>query len=802
MASYDYGDQDLKTLQRPDGAVPRTRMESADMMRDIINRAILHDVQTRDWKRSKLAGLVNGNPPYSKKALIDAGRGDECNVNWRIAKYFLGLAKGMLYDVFSEAENYTTVTLDPYKIRAHPSPGFDKNFSFSQADDWSHIVTEEFQTLQTEDPNFDFANQQSQGQSVFYGCGPMHFADELDWRPISHESKMLIVPEIAKSNTNYWDWAGLAMEYSPDQLYARIVNASAASQRGWNVRETRRSIMNAHPLTRTGITYQSWSWHEDMLKNNSFGYVDQSKRIRVVHFYFREFPEEGEDEGRITEGIIDLDPQGDNGSQKYLFWAPRKYANWREIIHPMYWDHDLNGYHYSVNGLGLEMYAALEYLNRLYCRQADDAFAPKLFFKPTTASERERMSIAQVGRYAILPAALEMMQQHVQPLLADGLAMSHEIQGLVSSNLSQYRSSALSKQQGNPVTARQIDYEASEQAKMGKTQLSRIYEQYDWLYAEKYRRATNPDLSSAVRGGAAALAFWKRCEQRGVPKWALTMTKSVKATRVIGQGSQFLRQQALEFLLGLVGMIPSEIGRTNLINDVIASRAGQDKVRRYNPQPERLSSDEAAQRSEAMLQVAAMKTGVPPVPVPTQNPMIFATIFLGAAEGSVAAAQQGADPHETVSFLTLAIPAINAHLQRMSMDQTRQGALKPMVERLHVLEKVLGDLEQALAQQQAEAQQRQQQMAAMQAGQDPDTQIGLAKVAAKERVDMAKVASNAQSKAVKQQVDTALKATGQQADMALAAQRAGVENQIKVATAASDIALAHRKAAAAPKKED
>ncbi len=790
--NYSNLDLDLATLNDPSGRPPETRMADASQARAITIRALQYDRQTRDPKRARLKGLVDGNPPYDSAKLVQAGRADECNVNWRIGRYFLGLAKGMIYDIFSEAESYATVVLDAYQLRrgSAPDAAYDPDASAAQADDWSHIITEEFQKLQLDgDANFDFCNQQSQGQSVFYGRGPMSFPDELDWRPVSHEDKMLVLPEIARSNTNYWDWAAIVQEYSPDQLYARITNPKAAAARGWDVSATREAIMNAHPLTRTGVAYQSWSWHQDALKNGSYFYADQSKRLTIVRYYFREFPEGDEEEGRITECMFEIDPQngGADMLDRYLFWGPKRYANWREVIHPFYWDHDLNGYHYSVNGLGLEMYSGLEYLNRLMCRNADDAMAPKLFFKPTTAASAEAGNIIQLGRWAKLPVGWDAQQQQIQPFLQEGMAMSREIQNLVSSNLSQYRSSALSKTQGNPVTARQIDYEASEQAKMGKTQLARLYEQYDWLYAEKYRRATNPSLTASVRGGSQALEFWKCCERRGVPKWALRKTASVRATRVIGQGSQYLRQQALEFLLGLITMLP-EGGRANLVRDVIASRAGQSHVDRYAPKPDQLSSDEAAQSAEAMLQVASMKTGVPPVLVPTQNPLIFANIFLQAGEGAVQAVQQGGDPHETAAFLSLDVPAILGHLQRLSTDKSRADTLKDLVARYKELEKALQTLSEALAQQAQAQAEAQQQIDAMQQGVDPETRVEMAKVQARFNTDMAKLQANTALKGQKLQADTALKAGKMRADTALKAQQAAVAASIADAEAAGGIA--------------
>lgn len=769
----------LSTLIPPDASVPETRMQSATQARNIITRAIQYDQTQRDWKRARLKGLVDGNPPYTQANLVAAGRANECNVNWRIAKYFLTLAQGMVYDVFSQAESYPTVKLDPWAVAEAVGDQVGYLPKDADVEAWSNVVTEEFDRLQRRDPSFDCTNQQSQGQSVLFGVGPLGFDDDLDWRPWSYEAKCLFVPDMAKSDQKFWEWAAIVVDYTPDKLYERIANPEAAQMRGWNIGATRRSIMYAHPLTRTGVMYQNWSYHQDMLKNGSFYYADQSKMIRAAHFYFREFPKDGEESGRITEAIIDLDGLSPSaaGNLEYLFLAPRRYSSWREIVHPMYWQYDVNGYHYSVTGLGMEMYSALEYENRLLCRLADDAFAPKLFFKPTTASDRERMSIAQMGRYAILPAALDMVQQHVQPMLQEGIAMSREIQGLVSSNLSQFRSQALQRGGGNPATATEVNYQASEQAKMGATQLARIYEQYDWLYAEKYRRATNPKLTSAVRGGAEALDFIKRCERRGVPKGALGATDSVRATRAVGQGSAFLRQQALEFLLGIVGMLP-ESGRQNLVRDVIAARTGQSHADRYAPKGPNTDPSILAQQSDAMQQVASMKSGVPPVQVPTQNPMVYAETFLQAANGAAQGIQQGGDPHEPLSFLQLAIPATQAHLQRLAQDKTRQPVVKQMESQLSQIAQFADKVGQEMQKQQAQAQAAQQQLQAMQQGQDPETVIGLTKLQNKHQVDVMKAQGNLQ-----------LHAQRQQADLALKAHAAQVDASLKDATTAHNIAL-------------
>lgn len=774
----------LATIQ-PDGAVPDTRMKDAEQVRDMITRAIRFDMQDRDYKRSRLSGLVQGNPPYSREKMVAAGRADECNVNWRHAKYFLEQARGMVYDLFSEAETYSTVYLKE-SVADYEAKG--------------RIATEEFQELLKQDVEHDFTAQQSQGQMVMFGTGPQVFTDEYDWRTISIESKSLFVPEWASSNVNRWEWAAIILEYTPDRLFARIVNPKVAQNRGWNVAATRRAIMNAHPLTRTGVMYQNWSWHQDRLKNGTYYYADQTKAVRVAHFYFREFPEEGEEDGRITECMIDLDGYGqtkEGGSPEYLFHGLRRYSRWQEVIHPMYWNHDINGYHHSVTGLGIEMYSALEYMNRLFCRVADDAFAPEMVFRPTTSSDREKMSIAPFGRYAVIPSSLEPIQMTVQKFLQEKVAVHREVQNMVKENLSQFRSQALTKTQGNPVTARQIDYEAAEAAKMGKTQITRIYEQYDWLYQEKYRRATNPKLTSSHRGGKLALAFIEACKERGVTAEELRKVRCVNATRVVGQGSQFTRQQALEFLLGLVTMLP-EAGRANLIKEVIASRAGQAKVGAFYPEQQQ-SPALLEQQSDANLQVSGMKTGVPPVFVPTQNPLIYAGTFLQAAMGAKKAAMQGGDPHEASAFLGLALPAIQQHIARLAQDKTRQQVVKDMGAEFQDLSAFNEKLTVKLQEQANEQAQAQQQMAAIQNGSDPETQVGLAKVQSQHQIGMVKAQAGLALKQQKMNADLALKARQQNVDMALRDAETAHGLRMDRASTATKIQLDRARAAAKPK---
>lgn len=700
--------QDELATLGSNGQPPESRMSSAEGCVDYVNK-LVRDDQTRSRKRALVQGIVDGNPPYQRDRLVKAGRSSDCNVNWRIAESYLGAALGAFYDIFSEAPTYATVTLT------------DENPE--KAAEYSQIVTEEFDRLQRRESGFDFNMRLSQHEMVLFGVGPLIFPDREDWRPQAARTKELLVPENAKGNTHDWEIAVWLCTYSPDRLYGFIRNEKAAKDIGWNVEATRQAIMEAHPKYQDGGAFLNWEWHQQQLKNGSFNYSALSKAIFTGHLFVKEFPKEGETEGKISHKIVLVSPAASTGTAKFLYEKIGKFDNWDECIHPMYYDIGSGGEHHAVTGMGVKMYSAMEYQNRLLCNLADKAFAPKVLFKPTTASAKETVSVGNLSEWGVMPAGYDVQQTGIAGMLDDGIAFNREVSGIISSNLSQYRQN-LQREQGNPVTAREIDWRSSEQARLGKTQLNRAYEQMDGVYAEKYRRASSAKITKMSPGGAEALEFQERCKKRGVPAECLRKIEHVKATRIVGQGSVFERRQALEFLLGMIAMLP-ESGRDNVIKDAIASRAGQSMVGRYyptNPENQRPTD----QHAFAMSQVADMKVGVAPVITSTQNPVIYAQTFIQAAAQAIESVQAGGNPVEVLSFLEIAGPAIAAHLQRMQGDRSREGALKVLTEQWKKIGSLTDQLRKMIERQQEQAAQQQEQAASQMGDAAIDSQLKVA----------------------------------------------------------------------------
>lgn len=750
-ASTQY-DQTLPTLQA-DGTPPESRITSAAGCRNLVLQWIHNDNQGRGKKRSKVDGLVQGNLPRRRSELIAEGRSEATNVNWRSAKSFEEQAKAAFYDLFREGETFTTIKL--------------KGRDPETAMEWSGVVNEEFQDLQDKDESWDGVYQNSNRETVRFGAGPLLFADKLDWHLKNVPFRYLQVPEDASSLTGEWECAAVLQDYRPHQLYDYIRNSKSAEDSGWDVTATRQAIINAAPIMEgTANTTMSWEWIQQQLKQDSYSFSSRSKVIQAVHFFAREFPLKGQPEGKISHVIFVLSPgaQGfsqtaPSGAEPFLYKDLRCYDKWTQCIHPMYYAQGEGGTHYGVSGQGVEMYGSLSAQNRLINNACDKALSPKIMFRPTSASGKQKALPVRMGDYQILPDNWDMQQVSVGSMIEDQVVMNREITQMLSANLSSYRQNLESPKSGNPITAKEAGIRANDQARLGKTQLVRYYEQLDWLYEERYRRACNPKLLESDRGGKEALEFQRKCKERGVPVEELLRYRSVKATRVTGQGSPYLRQESLTATLAMVGGRLPEDGLENLTRDLIAAQHGQYLVQRYFPRNQ-TSRNIQDQMVMAALQVASMKDGVKAVWSPSQNPMVFAQAFLAAGSQALASLQQvppeGAMEASVnaLSFLSLIGPAIAVHLQRLAQDPLRKPAVELLNKQLQDLgaatDKLRAHVEQAMKKQAQEKAQLQQQRA------EQDS---------KAMLDRQKAAAQAQLKQEKFQVDASLKTAKAGQDM-------------------------------------
>jgi hypothetical protein len=271
-----------------------------------------------------------------------------------------------------------------------------------------------------------------------------------------------------------------------------------------------------------------------------------------------------------------------------------------------------------------------------------------------------------------------------------------------------------------------------------------------------------------------AKEFQKACKDKGVPLEALRKVDYVGATRVVGQGSAFMRKQAVDSIGQIVGSLPED-GRQNWIDDKISAEAGQAAVLRYNPKKAQKTGMQDEQQADAMLWVSAFKNSTPFVPTSEQNPVTYAATFINAASQSLNSLQQGGDPHQVLAFLNTCGPAIALCLSRFGQDATRQSVHDEMLKQWKQIASATDKLSKAM---QAQAKQQQEQQ--------KKTQDVLSDIQLK----------NVQTKAAIQDKQIKIRAQLQQSQEKHRLKMAqGVQSlQLKDATTATDIKLSRLKA--------
>lgn len=674
--SADGSPEGLKTIEN--GHVPECRMKDATAVQGFVRRLIEQDGQGRSQKRAQVDGLVDGNAPYQASKLAAAGRREACNVNWGTGRSYLESGSGAFYDLFSESPGFVLI-----------ETGHGRE---DQRVEWSRTMSTKADEVFMAAEEFDSEMQLSQNEMVLHGNGPLFFENEFKVFPRSIETGSLLVPERTSSNIQRWEAAAVLIEYYPPELYEFIQNAKAAKAVGWDVEFTRRTIESAMDFKQDGQSY-NWEDYQRQLKSNSLSYYDDSKVIHAAHVFWKEFS------GRITHAIVQREDSTGKGT-KYLFLKVGRYSNFTEAIHPMYFDRGRGGYHHSVTGLGVKMFGPMAYENRLLCNLMDKAFAPKTLFKPTTTEATQKFQLATYGDWGLLPPGTEVVQNPIQGMLNDGLAMFRTSSELMRSNLSSYRQNVAMEKPGNPNTAFKERLDASQQSALSNTTFSRYYRQLDSSYFEIVRRLCNPNSTDEI-----AKDYQKSCIAAGVPRECFGRIKSVRAVRVIGQGSPFMRQQVTTEMTAVINRC-SEEGQNNWLNDFIASRAGQSAVSRYNPRP-KVNQLATEQMERAGNQLVGMRSGKPATITASQDALVFATEFLKASVQAVQSVQQGANPQQVLAFLSLSGAAIAAHIQRMAKDPLRKQVVAELTKQWKQLAGVTDKLK-ALVQKQAQKQKEQQ----------------------------------------------------------------------------------------------
>lgn len=747
------------------GKPPASRLNDSRAVHDIVQRLI----QAND-KRSRTDALVfgffSGNPPYRQSELNKLGQAYRSNYPSRIGESFLNNALGIYWDMVSEAPTYCAIRTD-----------FGR--STDEREEYSGIITEEFQRFNRDDPDLNYMFRLSQFEMVLYRCGPVMWSDTMGYKAKAINQRFVLVPDKAKSCVTEWPISVVCCTYGAEELYGFIRDTKAASARGWKVKAVRDALMNslhhdAWPNRQRG----DWEWYEQSIRNNDLHMsMCVSECISVAHVFYREFPKDGELEGRISHCIVLENDQ----KPEFLFRSVGRFDNWLQIINPFYYDIG-DGTHHSVKGLGIKAHGLLSAYDRLQNHMTDAAFfGSSLHFQAKQSGDLENLSVITMGPYVWHPPGGEYLPTaQLGTSLQGPMEVKQDLLATVTNNLAQYRQQ-VNRQRGNPPTATQVQYEAQNLSDIGKSPLTWYFEQCDTFWEERYRRVSNLNLTRMMPGGKECITFQERCMKRGVPKAAFRSIESVRSVRPVGFGSAAARLMTMDRLMSRFPLLDEE-GKHRLLEDVTAADVGHANMRRYVPRIESRGQP-TDQNSQAQDKIGLMKLGIMPVVTPSQNAVIFSTTYMKAAADAVQSLQQGANPTEVLAFLEICGPAIQQQMARFSNDPTRADIFKAMEKQWNQLAGIADKLRQQI-QQQAQQQQEQQMRVQQQAnGQSGEAALKIRELETKLALATAKTRSQLQQKQQKHS-----------ASMRQTAEKTAQDLLLADARTASEIALKNRMA--------
>src|SRR5689334_22495074 len=200
----------LATLDEETGEPPETRAVSVMGVRQRINE--IRQAETiRSQRRTKILGMLDGNPPVLPSKMKQLNREGDANINFRTGEGTVDAAKTPFYDLTFDADCFARIETDY---------GDDPQYWM----EWSNTISEGFHQMLDEWDGFDGQSQLLDWQMCVHGVGIAMFEDTLNWQWVSRRIGDFLVRDDAKADIDCIEEAVVPRSYMPTELYQLIKN--------------------------------------------------------------------------------------------------------------------------------------------------------------------------------------------------------------------------------------------------------------------------------------------------------------------------------------------------------------------------------------------------------------------------------------------------------------------------------------------------------------------------------------------------------------------------------------------------
>lgn len=670
---------DLETVDQH-GVLPERRIK------DPTSAAGVHSfLEKEDYnaaiQRACIQGMLDGDPPYSESELKNLGQADRCNLNFRDGEAIVQAAMSAFLDLPNSVDCMFHCRT-PYG-------------SEEVREEWSQIISEEFTRTLKQWNELEYNLQMLSKGFVVHGVAFPYFDNPHNWKWAVAHLGDLKLPRNTPANEEAIEVATIERDMPIHLLYDKIRNEKAATDEGWNVKAVKEALYVAG--NGNGDEYD-WNdverYQRELKENGMYHSFSQGTNVRIVYMWVQEFS------GKVSFSIFAKNVMTD----KYLFDRCDYYDNIYQALIGFTYGIGSGTYH-TIRGLGYNIFPHVQVMNRQLCDVMDmQRLTNSLLVQPENGKELMEVPLTYIGPVSILRPGFKPVTGQLPNRMDEALPLIREIEMRVQNNTGTYKPRATTPQ-GQARTATEVRAQMLQENILSQDAMNLFYTPFGRLGTEMYRRMMSKAITAEDAGGKEAWEFRERCVKRGVPIEALRAVKTLEPVRAVGNGSPAMRQQSFQDLLNLAPSL-DEVGRVNLMRDIVASQlGGYDRVSRYirgNRTVRNATTDEEIVSLENVL----LQQAVTPQVITGQNHVMHAKGHFAIAVPLISLVQDHPDKIDAQKTAQV-LNAIGGHglhhLSEFAGDPSRAqiySKLRPAYENLmHVAQQ----LDNAVKKQQAAA---------------------------------------------------------------------------------------------------
>ena len=664
-----FGDEDPYEadfeMVEEDGTPVVSRLPSGRAMRTIVDELIADDAVAAQT-RGRIEGMVNGNKPISDKKLRDDAQSYRANWNDRQSESVID----------NRASAYFNMLFDTGRtIEVSFTPGFFPDQRI--ADEYASRIARAFTTTFTREPQIIEALQLAIRDSVELGVGFPVSTNKFDWRVKTIRRGRCFFNRDASANCRDMLMFFALGTMTVSEAWGHIEKEKASTLAGWHIDRLKIALAD---FFFKGAAKQNFKDNyvlmieemERMIRDNDSAYFSRQDESMPIVYGFIE-----ERSGRVSQYIS---PYRAN-SDEWIFEDFEALDSMADAVIPIPFDFG-DGTLAGVKGLGHRIFPHCTESNRLLMHTIDAVkLSTSLIVQNKLSGDNLAFSMHRFGPVTLLDKNTEPIQTSFAPRIEPAMQLREMLQRILNNNVDFFRSQQENTtQRDSEKTAEQVRMEASHEVKTKEDRAFFAYLRWDALVQTVFKKLISKNSRHVASPRAArqsAQGFWDMCENLGVPLELFTKYSDkihVRATRSIGSGSPYTKQQNLLALKQLASQSMSEMGRRQLDRELGNVLVGSDNVDKFIP----LSEDSQVPTNEhsiAGLEVNDFYEGTECIVGVDQIHSIHIAVHMAAMVQEAQTIQQdpmSVDIERSADLFQYGIPHTLRHIQYLAADPLRK----------------------------------------------------------------------------------------------------------------------------------